>query len=357
MTNILVIFIYFCGIFRPFFVVPIMSSFWISLIIATLIANIASEILWCETDFRDISDWITDGGLKSSNRNNCLNNGYNECGHLDPNNGNYTERISDASRYIALKITFKAFLDGRLENGEGFYVDYRCRGNWNILYSFTNTTDSDIIFNDTELLLPIERNLYSNVWIRFRFIADNEDMYFNDVCLTGELTSSPTNIPSVSPTIDPTMNPSISPSIIPTEIPSNIPTETPSDIPTIIPTIYPSTTPTDIPSITPVIDPSISPTNNPSILPTIIPTFSTPNPTSIPTIFSTSNPTKYPSLIPSNSPSNNIDSSQKQSFSNSFWIIIIGFIDIFCVTLVLFLLRICMRYYATKKKLMSKENK
>ena len=335
----------------------IMSLILISLIVLIFIGNIASEILWCETDFSDISDWITDGGLAPSTKNDCQENGYNKCGHLDPNNGDYMQRNTDASRYINIKIRFTAFLAGDLENGEGFYVDSRCGGNWIRLLSFTNVGLFDAQFIGTELDLPSQCNLYNDVSVRFMFIADSEDMYFNDVCLTGDLTSSPTNNPILSTTIDPTMNPSIIPTetrtdiptMIQTNIPSNIPTETASDIPSLMPTngptIYPSSTPTIYPSITPIVTPVIdSPTNNPSIQPTVIPT-----------ILPTSNPTTHPSLFPSNLSPKNSNSSQQPSFKKSFWIII-GCIGIFCVILMVFLFVICMRYYSTKKHLISKTN-
>ena len=277
-----------------------------------LITNIASETLWCETDFSSINDWTSDGGLRSSTKNGCQENGYNQCGHLDPNYGDYMQRDTDASRYINIKIIFTAFIAGDFENGEGFYVDCRCGGNWRGLLAFAYIGLSDSKFTGYELPLPSECNLYNNVRIRFRFIADDEDMYFNDVCLTGDLTSSPTNNPSVSTTIDPTMRPSESPTIdpskaptiFPTNVPSNIPTETPSDMPSLmptnVPTIYPSSIPTISPSITPTDIPTDIPTINPvigSIDPTISPTM---NPSMNPSIF----PTIYPTIIPSDIPTN-----------------------------------------------------
>merc|ERR1719285_207676 len=89
----------------------------------------------------------------------------------------------------------------------------------------------------------------------------------DDLCGTGNPTSSPTDSPTSDPTLVPTSDPTIptsDPTKSPTSVPTNYPTSVPTNSPTSVPTNSPTIDPTESPSMSPTSDPTEFPTNQPT---------------------------------------------------------------------------------------------
>ena len=265
-----------------------------------------SEIIFCESNFSDLSDWNNDGDLVAVNGDiNCPNN--DRCGRIDTGisdpvvNGSIW-RYADGTgkHYIYLTFTCKSGLN--YMTNEYIEVQSMCDGN-NDWETFGRYYNVQISSSSAEFRLPYYCRNNSNIGIRIIVHQNDGITYFNNVCLQGY------NISNSSLT-GPAMQ-----TILPTQVPSLLPTMNPIQDRTILPTINPSIAPTLLPTQLPTVSPSVAPSVNPSMLPTINPSF---KPTRVPTI--------TPTYLPSHTPTNidiplNVNESQDSKSKLSGWVI------------------------------------
>ena len=186
-----------------------MSIFLFALSVWITIINGWTQI-WCERDFNDTSDWVSNGLTTVSNDNNpCPTYGINwdTCGRLYSNNGSiaYMERSANVSEFFKLSIPYSYTIDPPLADDDEHYIEVHCWGTWfriltlkyNSIYTMWEYLWSNCIGE-------------SNITIRYALNATGKSMYFNDVYLSGELTADPTMFPTINPSIssdNPTMFP------------------------------------------------------------------------------------------------------------------------------------------------------
>jgi len=269
-----------------------------------------SEIIFCESDFSDLSDWNNDGDLVAVNGdNNCPNN--DRCGRIDTGNSDPVAngtiwRYADGTgkHYIYLTFMCKSVLNYMTQ--EYIEVQAMCDGNdnWETFGSYYNVQTSS---SSVEFRLPYYCRNNSNIGIRIIVHQNDGITYFNNVCLQGYNISNSSLTGVVTQTSEPTEEPST----IPTQVPSLSPTMNPIIDQTIFPTINPSIAPTLLPTQLPTVSPSV----NPSMFPSI-------NPSSK----QTTHPTITPTYLPSHTPTNidiplNVNESQDSRSKLSGWVI------------------------------------
>eukprot|EP01084_Bolivina_argentea_P243055 407540_1 len=267
--------------------------------------------IWTET-FNDNSNWICgNGGTWNIQWTSSCHIPYSSgsggcqtgtCGLMCAVSGNtdwWFQRTTTISSYSALYLQIGKIKTYNLNQGEQCQIWYSYDGaNYiNVLYNTGGSSyyDQPINLGSTGSASILRIKLQIHVLDNININDCNKACYFDNIILSGILTTSPTNNPTTSPTKTPTNNPSIQPTFNPT---TNNPTIIPTNHPNISPTQSPSKFPTMFPTKFPTISPTKSPTNMPTKSPTNIPTITPTNPTAQPIAQPTHNPTNIPTITP-----------------------------------------------------------